>query len=185
MHILGRLLIGILLLYSNKSLYAQAVTEVELKDLLGISLPHSFVSLSGSEIEERYPQTRPPLAVYEDPQRQSSWTFTSNTSIWPPEDINLLEAFTRAKIEELYESKVEWIDKQIYDIQEQKVLLLSFIGKLSSSTALSLDRRQSYHSLISFIRNGEQVVLHFRCPVSGHKEQVDEVRYSVESLRLY
>ena len=90
-----------------------------------------------------------------------------------------------ANIEALYESKVKWIDQRIYEIQGQKALMMSFISKLPASSALSSNKQQSYHSLLSFIRNNQQITLHFRCPISRYPEWVDQVAYSIKTLRIY
>ena len=178
-------LLTLALLYTYASLCAQPPVEVELKELLSISLPYGFVDISTSEIAERYPQPHPPIAVYEDLESLSSWTFTSKASIWRPQDVKLLEQFMRAKIEALYESKVKWLEQHIYETQGQKALMMSFISRSPASSSLSSNGQQSYHSLLSFIRNNQQITLHFRCPINRYPEWVDQVAYSIKTLQIY
>ena len=163
---------------------AQAPKKVELTAGLSIFVPYGLHRLNKTDIQSKYPQPTPPLAVYEDQEGYISWIFTLKPTHWRPQDARLMQNFLRANIESLYERNVKWIEEGFKPIKGQEAVYMRFIGTHRSKQAIRSKTKRSYHAILSLILKEQQLILHFTCPASSYPQWEEQITQSIESLDL-
>lgn len=127
------LIITILFSFLQGDIFAQSqkLQYVKLAEGARIKLPSDFVLMSDDDLALKYPSTKKPLAMYTSPDRNADFGLNVSKTVWPENDLNILQKIYKSTIVEMY-NKTTFLKEEIATIDGQQFIVFEFTSEVEN-----------------------------------------------------
>lgn len=104
---------------------------VRIFDNTRVKLPSDFVPISDDDLALKYPSTKKPLAMYTSADRNADFGVNVSKTVWPENDLKILQKVYRSTILEMYQ-KVTFTKDEITTIDNKQFIAFEFTSEVEN-----------------------------------------------------
>lgn len=169
---------------SFTALVGQTTLEkVKVTKDISLEIPTEFTPMTQAEIYAKYVSSRPPIAMYSDPNRQVDLGVNENSSKWAGDDLAILKDFYKANIANLF-TKVDFLQEEIKEINGREFIVFEFVSSITDEEATFGPKTTAKYNYMTYTLKDENILLfNFSCPAryqNQWKETAGRIMESVE-----
>ncbi|HMP99664.1 MAG TPA: hypothetical protein PKC24_07775 [Cyclobacteriaceae bacterium] len=108
------------------------LVKTKVNAAITVGLPLGFMAMSDSELAQRYPSVRRPIAAFTEINRAADFSINTSATQWPDANIEMASMFFRTSLFNLYD-RVDIINEGILEQYGKRYIFFEFEGRVEGN----------------------------------------------------
>lgn len=163
----------------------EKLIKTKVADGIVISLPENLSPMSETDLVQRYPSVRAPLAAFTNAERTIDFSINTSATQWPDSDLPLAQKFFKAGIYNLFD-RVDMIEEGIHPVRKKDMIYFEFESRVNGNK-LKLGEQSPvfrYSYIQYFVTPGRTLVFSFNCPRDQKEAWQETARAMMKSIKV-
>lgn len=175
------------LLISLTSLIAikEKLVKTKVDKSITVGLPLGFMPIPDSELAQRYPSVRRPLAAYTNMDREADFSVNISATQWPDGNVEMASMFFKTSLYNLYD-RVQMIDEGILEQFGKRFIFFEFESRVEGNR-MSIGQQNAvrkYTYIYYLVEPGRTLVFTFNTEARFTQKWQPIARQVMESIRV-